>query len=209
MTPWEIEASEFVNCNCAYGCPCQFNAPPTHGDCHVITGVVIKKGYFGDVRLDGLNFIGVLSWPGAIHEGGGKAYVIVDERATDAQRQALLTILSGQETEPGKTVWNVFAATIEEMFEPEFRSIEIEIDVEARIARIHVDDLIESVGRPILNPITGEEHRVRIDLPDGFEYTLAEMGSGSSRVGGLIPLDLNDSYGQFAHIHLSQSGIVR
>jgi len=31
MTPWEIRTIEFANCNCAYGCPCQFNAYPTYG----------------------------------------------------------------------------------------------------------------------------------------------------------------------------------
>jgi len=26
---WEFKAREFVNCNCDYGCPCQFSAQPT------------------------------------------------------------------------------------------------------------------------------------------------------------------------------------
>ena len=53
MTPWEIQADEFVTCNCNYGCPCQFNAPPTYGDCQAVAGFKIKKGHFGDVSLDG------------------------------------------------------------------------------------------------------------------------------------------------------------
>lgn len=209
MTPWEIKAREFTNCNCAYGCPCQFNALPTHGNCQAVSGMIIERGRFGDVVLDGLKFVGVLTWPGPIHEGGGKAFMVIDDRADDRQRQALLTILSGQETEPGKTIWNVFAATLDEVFEPEFKPIDMDIDIEKRRGRIHVAGLIECEGRPIINPVTGAEHRVRIDLPDGFEYSLAEVGSASSRVAGPIPLSLSDSYGQFAHIHLSQSGIVR
>ena len=35
MIKWEIKAREFGNCNCDYGCPCQFNALPTHGHCRV------------------------------------------------------------------------------------------------------------------------------------------------------------------------------
>lgn len=209
MVPWDIEADEFVNCNCAYGCPCQFNALPTHGHCEAVAGFKIKRGRFGDVALDGLKAVGVLAWPGAIHEGGGKAFIIIDEAADAAQRTALLTILSGQETEPGRTIWNVFAATLEEVFEPEFRKIVIDIDVEARRGRIHVDGLVDVTGQPILNPVTGHEHRARIDIPDGFEYTIAEVGSATSKVGAPIPLALKDSYGQFAHLHLSQSGIVR
>jgi hypothetical protein len=208
MISWEIKARELVNCNCAYGCPCQFNALPTHGHCEAVGAFDIIKGHFGDVRLDGLRAIGILKWPGPIHHGRGDAVMIVDQRANEAQRQALLTILSGGETEPGKTVWNVFASTLEHVHEPLFRKIDIDIDVEARRARIRVDGLIEVDGEPIRNPVTGAEHRVRIDIPDGFEYRLAEIGSGRATVKGPIPLKLDQTYAQFANIHLNQSGIV-
>ena len=209
MTPWELEAKEFVNCNCAYGCPCQFNALPTHGDCQAIAAYEIAKGHFGEVGLGGLRVVGMFSWPGAIHEGRGKAFVIIDERASEAQREALLTILSGEHTEPGATIWNVFAATFEEVLPPDFKPIEANIDVEGRKAKVNVDGYVEMHGEPIRNPVTGAEHRARIDLPNGFEYTIAEMGSGTSKSQGPIPLEFNDSYGQFAHIHLNNQGIVR
>ena len=61
---------------------------------------------------------------------------------------------------------------------------------------------------PIKNPITGLDHRVRIDMPNGFEYRLAEIGSGRTTASGQIKLDLKDSYGQFARLHLSNKGIV-
>src|SRR5690242_10480914 len=32
-TPWRIAGEEAGGCNCAWGCPCQFNALPTHGRC--------------------------------------------------------------------------------------------------------------------------------------------------------------------------------
>lgn len=208
MIKWEIEATEFANCNCAYGCPCQFNALPTYGNCEAVAGFDISKGHFGDVKLDGLRAVGIMWWPGPVHEGGGKAFMIIDERADEPQREALLKILSGEETEPGKTVWNVFASTMAEVFEPEFRKIDLEIDVDGRRGRIFVDGLVETVGEPIKNPVTGEDHRARIDIPDGFEYRLAEVGSGTSKISGPIALDLKDSYAQFAHIHLSTHGIV-
>jgi len=209
MIPWEILADEFVACNCAYGCPCQFNAPPTHGTCESTAAYVIKKGHFGDTQLDGITAVCVVQWPGPIHEGDGKFFVIVDARADEAQRQALLTILNGGETDPGATMWNVFAATMEKVFEPAFKPIEIEIDVEARTGRVSVEDLVESTGEPIRNPVSGELHRVRIDLPDGFEFNLAEMGSATFKTSGPIAMSFKDSYGQFAHIHLHNHGIVK
>jgi len=184
MTPWEIEADQFGNCNCAYGCPCQFNALPTDGTCKASVAFDIKRGHFGDTSLDGLRAVAVLQWPGAIHEGHGKAFMIIDERADESQRQALLTIMGGEETEPFATMFNVFASTLDEVFEPVFKAIDLEIDVEGRRGRVQVDDLIDMVGEPIKNPITGAEHRVRIDMPDGFEYVLAEMGSGTSTIQG-------------------------
>jgi hypothetical protein len=205
---WEIRAREFVNCNCSYGCPCQFNALPTHGDCKAVAAFDIIDGHHGKTRLDGLKAVGVLAWPGPIHEGKGEAQIVIDERATEAQRDALLRILSGQDTEPGATVWQVFSTTFEKVHEPMFRRIEFQVDVDGRTARVLVPGLIEARGEPILNPVTGAEHRVRIDIPKGFEYSLAEMGRGWSKVSGAIKLELVDSYGQFANLHLSQSGIV-
>jgi hypothetical protein len=208
MIPWEIRADEFVSCNCAYGCPCQFNAPPTNGNCQAAAGFKIRSGHYGNVKLDGLHAVGVLKWPGAIHEGNGEAFMIIDERADQAQRDALLTILSGGETDPFATVWNVFASTLDKVHEPVFKPIEIEVDVEARTGTVNVEGLVEAKGEPIRNPISGEEHRVRIDLDGGFEYEVAEMGSSTFKTFGPIELDWQDSYAQFAHIHLNNHGIV-
>lgn len=208
MIHWMFKGREFTNCNCAYGCPCQFNALPTYGDCKAVVGVQIDAGHHGATSLDGLRFAGIFAWPGPIHLGNGEAQPIVDKRANEAQRAAILRIMSGQDTEPGATIFNVFAATFVTVHAPVFADIDIEIDVEKRRARLTVPGLIEQRGEPIVNPVTGKEYRGRIDLPNGFEYSLAEMGRGWSKTQGPIALDLADSYGQFAELHLCQSGIV-
>jgi hypothetical protein len=209
MIPWELQADELVTCNCAYGCPCQFNALPTHGHCETIGGFGIEKGYFGETRLDGLNAVVVAWWPGAIHHGGGKAHMIIDERADGAQRSALLAILSGEETEPGATVWNVFASTFDQVFDPVFAPVELDIDVDERLGRIVAGDIAESRAEPIRNPVTGATHRARIELPDGFEYNVAEIGSATSSSTGPIAIAFSNSYAQFAHIHLNNRGVVK
>ena len=208
-TRWTLQAREFTNCNCAYGCPCQFNALPTHGHCQAVVGMEIDRGHHGNTKLDGLRFAGIFSWPGAIHEGKGQVVVIIEERATPTQREALLRILSGLDTEPGATIFQVFSTTLEKVHDPVFAPIDFEIDIDARKARLVVPGLIEGRGEPILNSVTGAEHRARIDIPDGFEYLIAEMGRGWTKTTGAIALNLSDSYGQFAHVHLCESGIVR
>ena len=207
-TKWMIKGREFVNCNSSYGCPCQFNALPTHGHCQAVGGFQIEQGQHGSTKLDGLEFVGIFRWPGAIHEGKGEAAVVIEERATEAQRGALLRILTGQDTEPGATIFSVFASTLEKLHDPIFAPIDFEVDIANRRARLVVQGVTEGRGEPILNPVTGATHQVRIDMVGGFEYQLAEIGRGWTKTSRPIKLELTDSYGQFAEIHLCQSGIV-
>jgi hypothetical protein len=208
-TQWTIQGREFAHCNCAYGCPCQFNARPTHGDCRAVIAVDIEHGHHGTTKLDGLRIAGVASWPGAIHEGHGQILPIVDERASPEQREALLRIMSGLDTEPGATFFQVFSTTFEKVHDPVFTTIDLEIDVDGRLAKLNVPGIVEARGEPIKNPVTGADHRVRIDLPQGFEYTIAEVGRGWADAFGQIPLKLEDSHTHLARLHLSQSGVVR
>lgn len=205
---WRIKGREFVNCNCAYGCPCQFNALPTHGDCRAVVSCQIDEGVFGTVKLDGLRALGLYTWPGPVHEGKGTMQLIIDERARPEQRDALLKIMTGQETNEMATMWWVYAAMCPTKLEPLFKPIDLEVDVDARRARLVAPGIIESSGEPIRNPVTGAESRARIDLPHGFEYRLAEVGSARTRATGAITLELTNTYGQFARLHLRHAGVV-
>ncbi len=102
MTPSTIHGDEFVNCNCAYGCGCQFNALPTHGDCQAIATYRIDRGSHGDTSLDGLCGAAIYRWPGPVHEGNGEMQLVIDERADADQRRALETIMSGGADRDGR-----------------------------------------------------------------------------------------------------------
>lgn len=210
MTYWEFRGRELVNCNCEYGCNCQFNALPDKGHCHAVAGIQIDEGRHGDVRLDGLRIGAIFKWPGAIHEGHGEALAFVDERADEKQREALLKIMTGQDTDPFATMFAVYASTVETMHPPVFTSIDFEVDVEGRRGRLSVPGYVEMTGEPIRNKVTGAESRAQICLPDGFEYEVAEIGSASSHTtGGPMEVDFGNSYGQFANLHLCSQGVVR
>jgi hypothetical protein len=206
---WMLKGRDFAHCNCAYGCPCQFNAMPTHGDCQAVVGIAVDEGYHGTTKLDGLRFAGVFRWPGAIHEGHGEALPIVDERATPTQRDAILRIMSGQDTEPGATFFQVFGSTLQKVHDPIFAKIDLDIDVDARKARLTVPGVVDARGEPIINPVTKQEHRVRFDMPNGFEFTLAEAGRGWASTSGAIELELADSHAHFARLHMTGNGVVR
>ena len=209
LVDWSIKGLCFANCNCAWGCPCQFNALPTHGDCRALLAGRIDEGHFGEVRLDGLTWVATAAWPGAVHEGNGTWQSIIDENASEQQRTALARIMHGEETVEGSTMFHVYSTTVTERLDPLFKPIEFECDVEERRARVVVPGVLESTGEPIRNPVTGDEQRVRVVMPNGFEYHEAEYGSGSTRATGAVELRFSSSYGQFHHLHLSQNGVVR
>ena len=206
---WTLRGKEYANCNCDYGCPCQFNSPTTHGNCEgVVTGHV-DEGNFGDVRLDGLDWAMMFWWPGEIAAGGGRLQFVIDESADDAQRDGLGQILRGEHTAPGATHFFVYNAMASEVLDTLYAPVDLEIDVDARTAHLSVAGVVESTGSPIINPHSGEPHFAQIRLANGFEYTVAEMGSGSSKLTGGIELDLTDSYGQFNILHMNQDGVIR
>ena len=115
---WTLYGVEFSNCNCDYGCPCQFNASTTYGFCEAVGSPGIDEKNFNDISLDGVNCV-------------------------------------------------------------------------------------------VIYPLSVKEIRARIHLPEEFDYTYAEIGSGSSKVNSAIPLDINNSYGRFCELHMNQDGVIR
>ena len=121
-----------------------------------------------------MRFARVYSWPGAVHEGNGVRCTIIDEQATKEQRQALIALDSAQH---GGLYWEIFAAVCPNLIEPLFAPITLNSDREKRRATIRIPGIAESDLEPIKNPKTGEEHRVRIVLPDGFEFKESEQAN--------------------------------
>ena len=205
---WMIKGPKIASCNCDYGCPCEFNARPTHGKCEGLEAHRIDKGHFGNVRLDGLIYAARYRWPGPVHEGGGVVQGILDERATPEQREALLQILSGKEQEP-TTVFNIYGSTIARELDPVFAPIEFSADLKARKGGFKVPGLMEMALEPIRNPVTGAEHLAQIRLPTGFEFREAEMASGRfSAEGSELGMSNKDCYGFLAYVAYGPQGLI-
>lgn len=209
MTPWELHGRELANCNCATGCPCQFMALPTRGNCEAVAAFEFDSGHYGDVDLSGTRSALVVHWPGPIHEGRGTMQIVIDEGATADQREALNKIMTGEDTEDMATMWWVFSAMSPTKLETLYKPIELEMDMETRKGRVRVRDVFETEAGPITNPVTGAEHRARIDLPHGFEFRVAEMAKGTTRTSGKIELkNNNDTHVHMVEIHLSGKGVL-
>ena len=212
MIDWYIEGIAFGNCNCAYGCPCQFEAEPTHGNCRGFEALEITKGHFADTDLVGLKFAMLYAWPGLISEGKGEMQAIIDENASEDQRHALETVLHGKETEDAATHWWVFRAMSDTVHPTLYKPINLQVDMESVTASVHIPGVLHSTGEPIRPDHTSDAvHRAQIVIPNGIEFELAEMGSASTKTDSesSITLDLSNSYGQFNELRHSGTGIVK
>lgn len=145
---WRLEGEWIKNCNCAFGCPCDFNARPTHGFCKGLVGMRITKGHFEGTKLDGLCFAATVDFPGALHEGNGKMQPIIDERASPEQRQALFNIFSGKYSAEG-TLFQILSLIVTTVHDPLFVPFEFSFDKNGRVARLVAKGVLETEVEPI------------------------------------------------------------
>lgn len=205
---WQIHTVKLSTCSCDYGCPCEFNAAPTRTPCEGFEASEILEGHFDDIVLDGLRFGATFRWPGPLHEGGGIAQAIVEEGADDAQRDAILKILSGEEQEP-TTMFNIIGATIAEEMDTLFVPIDMQWNMEARSGRIDIPGVAQGTFEPIKNPVTGADHHAMIRLYSGFEFHDAEMSSGTAKGTGDIKFDFAGRYAFLIDVTYGPTGLVR
>jgi hypothetical protein len=171
---WNFEADFIQACNCDYGCPCEFSAPPTRGFCEGMVAFRITRGRFGDLSLDGIGMALAVRWPKAIHEGNGEACLYIDEKANAAQRNALVEIASGK---AGGLPFEILVTTFSKINEPRF--VPIEFRMNGRNSSVRVGDVIDVALEPIKNPVTGEPESVRVEHATGFIFKQAECVSAA------------------------------
>ncbi len=204
---WRFDAKYVEYCNCEHGCPCESMAEPSHGSCTGLMAFQIDTGHCEDVSLDGLTIAGTFYFPRAIHHGEGVYQPIIDERADEAQRDALFYIMSGEDQPPG-TMFSIFSIIIETIKSPLFTKIGFEWDLEARTASVEIADTARARSEPIRNPVTDTEHRVLTVLPDGWVFHEAENASGFAKATGAIKFDLKGRHSSLAHVAWDQNGLV-
>ena len=185
---WTLTGTMLVACNCDYGCPCNVNGRPTTGKCEGGWTWRIDTGHYADTTLDGLAFSIFADWPGAIHEGGGKAIALIDERGDEAQRSALATLARGDAGGP----WGVFITTYE-LDEPQPASFDVEVDGER--SRYVIGTAAELQVETIRNPVTGNDIHPRLQLPEGLlVHELDLFASKTFRVSGNVAYDHSGRY---------------
>ena len=206
---WVFKSETYDNCNCSVSCGCQFNEPTTHGNCQFAYVGTIVEGHFNATPLAGLNWALLCRFPGEIAEGNGKRQIVLDERADDAQRVALETIISGKACKPLSNHFSVFGSLCTEFFETLFLPITLAVDLEGRTAKVDIPGVLKSAGRPIVNAFNGEPFHIAIARPAGsFEFTYGEIGRGTTTVTGDLAMAFEDSWALFCVHHYNQDGLI-
>lgn len=163
-TKWNFEADYFVFCNCDWGCPCNFNAPPTYGNCEGASVWRITKGSFGSTKLDGLVFAVAQFFPGPIAQGHAIGRVYVDRKATAGQRAAIDQIGRGK---AGGGIFELFAK-LTSRFYPTMEA-DIRLKLDGPNARLEIGDVMAAESELLSYP-DGTIIRPTLVLPHGIEY---------------------------------------
>lgn len=199
MAAWRIEGQYMETCNCTYLCPCpssNLTARPTEGDCKAAIAMRIDKGEKDGVTLDGISFIVVMHSPKAMAEGNITVGLIVDDRATDKQAEAIGAIATGSAGGPMAAL----APLVGRIAGVEKRPISFEIDGLKRAVRAGelVDQACEGVpgparpGEPIYLDNTGHPVNSRLALAKATRSTMHAFGidwddSSGARNGHFAP----------------------
>jgi hypothetical protein len=202
VEPWTMSGANYGSCNCDWGCPCNFDVPPSYGHCDGVYMFAVRAGSYGGVPLDGLHFAWAAHSPGALHEGNLTSVLIMDEPATPDQRAALEALWqSGESGLPFDIFQSITSAWLETVYAP----FEVElagINTKAKIAGGKIYDLVQS---RVKNPVTGDEEELYLDKPTGFTSKRSELGMApiaTFACNGLA-FDMSGKYAEYAEFEYS------
>ena len=146
-----------------------------------------------------------MHWPGALHEGNGTIEVYIDQKANPSQRDALVRILTGKE---GGTLFEIFSQIVTTIHGPIFTDIQFDFDLKKRRAKVSVAGKFETESAPLIVPATGDEQRVIVRLPDGFEYKEMEVAQSKSlKSTGAIKFDWKGTHASLALVEHTEKGL--
>lgn len=198
---WTMDGILLGACNCDWGCPCSFNAPPTKGFCEGGYVWHIQDSTFDGLSLFGLNVAWLAHSPGPLHECRATSFVIIDEKANPQQRDALLKLTRGTYGGP----WRIFNAVTAKWLEPKFAPFDVHVD--GLKSRAKAGQYLEVGLAPILNPVTNEIEELYLNKPTGFTSTRAAIGKSTVlRVDAGLEYDHSGQYAEFSHFHYFGEG---
>lgn len=163
---WWARGLLFENCNCQLVCPghVHFDQQCTHERCVGYWAIRFDEGEFDGVSLSGTAAVVAYDCPRHMIEGNWIEAILIGDQASEAQRDAIETILTGQAGGP----WEVLARFVGERLPT--RVAPIRIADEGRTKRVTIDGLLDAAvegirGRDRSQPVTFENIYNQIHSP--------------------------------------------
>ncbi|MBI2237280.1 MAG: DUF1326 domain-containing protein [Actinobacteria bacterium] len=202
VPPWHIKGTLLGACNCDWGCPCNFQAPPTYGFCDGFYAIVVEDGRYGDLSLDGVRFLMGGHTPGAIHHGEGTSILVLDQGMSPGQRTAIETLWRGGGV---GSPFDEFASVTTVWFEPIVAPIEVRLEGIRSSVKVAGGDIYDLEIARVRNPVTGAEEITHFDHPTGFSSKYAELGMSTvARFSSKdASFDTSGKYAEYAEISYS------
>jgi hypothetical protein len=195
------------NCSCLASCPCDtIGVPAPNTFCEGVVAMNVKEGNFDGVKLDGVKWAATVHWPKALHDGNGTLEAFIDESATPQQREALIKILTGQ---AGGTLFDILKAIVTKVHGPHFVKMDFQFDKDKRKAKLSIPNFLETTSAPLTVPPTGDEQRVIVQMPNGFEYKSMEVAQSKTlKSTGAIKFNWSGTHSSLAEVEHTQDGLM-
>jgi hypothetical protein len=204
------KSETYDHCNCAVQGGCQFNLPSTPGYCQTALVGNIVEGDCNDTPRADRQWAGLSQWPGEIKAGNGTRQLALDDRADEAQRRALETILSGEACPPRRHFFSVFASTGSDVCQTLSLPSHLEANQARRTATVDIPGVMQSSGRPLINEFTGAPFPIALARPRGScEFPSAEIGRGTTLVTRARERASEASWAHWCLPHFHQKGLIR
>ena len=197
---WKIRGPEVSTCNCNWGCPCQFNSLPTHGDCRAAVAMRIDEGHFRRREARGVLWAGCSPGPGD-PLGNGEGLIIIDEPQMPHNVKRCLAYLVRQTSQPGATIFNVFAATYDTVHDPVFAPSTSRSTCRLDGAVLSIPGYVDGTATPIANPITGSAIGPASPCPQVSNIAKPNL-SAATPAPTRVPLEWTDGHGHIAMLHM-------
>lgn len=102
---YSLEGTLIEACSCGVNCPCWIGEDPDLGECFAIVAYGIESGTIGALDVSNLSLVVIAHIPGNVLAGNWQVVALLDDRATEEQRRALLAAFTGELGGPLGDLW--------------------------------------------------------------------------------------------------------
>ena len=143
---YRLEGSLLEFCTCNAICPCWIGEDPNGGTCDVAVAWHFRKESIDGVDVSGLTLGAIAHVPGNILEGNWRVVVVMDEKATIQQEEAILSVYTGKQGGPVADIVKLIGEVVGVERAP------ISFQADNGKGSLKIGQSVDAVMEPYLNP---------------------------------------------------------